>query len=1092
MDQGFGSLRPDYYSGIRRIMYLLLLLLALSSLIRATPSINLLINAQVPPVAQVNQSYFFVFAPSTFSDTSSINYSLSNSTDWLQLDGSNRTFYGTPGPQDVGPSVIMLVATDATGSVSMPVTFMVSADPGPGLGTPVAAQLPAYGAFSSPDSLLLTSGTALSLFFSNSTFTNTNENTSYYAESADNTPLPSWVTFNPANFSFSGQVPQATSPSELPMTVGIKLTASNVIGFAQAVAPFQLVIQSHLFAFGNTLQIINVMPGSPVTYGLLGDLSLDSEPVSASDVNQASTDAPSWLSLDQSSLVLSGTPPANISEQNFTVSATDHYGDSASTMVLLQMAANSSVDILMPFPTLNATIGASFNYNLNASLACDPNSAGVNISINPGAAAGWLTYDPSAMALQGNVPASLKPQSVQVTVTASQGNQSQSEILSLVLGCANGTKCPDTKSNGANRNATSAGVSSSRASKDRGWIAAAVIVPVFAVIAAVLLLSCCCRKECRLRIKFEAKKKKFKVKRERKKEDRKEKKDEMRKKIISGPQQEHNAYDEAGIHPHTAETFNVDQEKAVGPPLDLELGGPAAASPVVPNAFNVRRANQKRGSVKLARARFSMFRLSKGSADSNDQRGRPDSWQRYVRGLEPRGPKAAGIPECSLIPEEQSPQESDAGNSRFQPTMTMLSGPSMGTEVSVSRRVSKQRKRVSGIFSAPRASGLGHGRNAISQGGSSMFGSKGIGHGDASQLGGPPGYGVVRKSWRNLSVISWTTTQSPPDSSDPVIWDRPERRPIHKSSASVMSPFPDPPSTNTMDRLSRSQTIHEAVYGEGAEISFRSIRPLPRSHVPSKRESPSSFTGGTNNEPLQVFHKRRRQQGSFHNPFLSAGPSSSRVSSLQTPGPRRRGTDGSTPLPITPQNIRSYSRSSSLGSEFKVSPPRMSNPQSSLKRSARNYNFTTRVLSPLHFNRSSRGLSKSSFSSNSTDSRFESAPSELGYNEALHEETDDEGNKVWKYAEHPNPLRLNSTDVTDDELIESLRADGRYSAAQRLSILRAKTELLSSEGLEEDANIEVSSPLGKKLRQNTGLKYGDSSNTSMRGIIRDAGESAFV
>ena len=1082
-------------------MYLFLLLLALSSLIRATPSINLLINAQVPPVAQVNQSYCFIFAPSTFSDTSPINYSLSNSTDWLQLDGSNRTFYGTPGAQDVGSSVVMLVATDDTGSVSMSVTFVVSADPGPGLGTPVAAQLPAYGTFSSPDSLLLTPGAALSLYFSNNTFTNTDENTSYYAKSADNTPLPSWVIFNPTDLSFSGQVPQATSPSELPMSVGIQLTASNVVGFAQAVAPFQLVIQSHLFAFGNTPQIINVTPGTPVNYSLLDDLSLCSQPVSASEISQASTDAPSWLSLDQSSLVLSGTPPANVSEQNFTVNTTDQYGDSASTMVLLQMSANSSLDILMPFPTLNATIGTSFNYDLNSSLACDPSGAGVNISVDPGAAAGWLTYNPNAMTLQGNVPANLNPQSVQVTVTASQGNQSQSENLSLMLGCTNGTKCPDTNSNGASSNATTTGasgseISSSGGSKHRGWIAAAVILPVFAGIAALLLLSCCCRKKCRLRIKFEEKKKKFKLKREKKKEDKKEKEDETRKKMISGPQQEYNDHEEAGIHPRSPNTFDVDQEKAWERSLDLESAGPAAASPVVPNAFNVRYANQKRGSVKSSRARFSMFRLSKGSADSNDHGGRPDSWQRYVRGLEPRGPKAAGIPEFSFIPEEQSLQESDAGDSRFQPAMTMLSGPSVGTEGSVGGKLSKQRKRVSGIFSAPRASGLGHGRNAISQGSSSVFASKGVGHGDASQLGGPPGYGVVRKSWRNLSVISWTTTQSPPDSSDPVIWDRAERRPTHKSSASVMSPFPDPPSTNTMDRLSRPQTIHETVYGEGSEISFRPIRPLPRSHVPSKRESPTPFAGSTNNEPLHVFHKRRRQQGSFHNPFLSAGPSSSRVSSLQTPVARRCVTDGSTPQPVNPQatSMRSYSQSSSLGSEFKVIPSRISNPQSSHphKKGARNYNFSTRMLSPLHFNRSSRAFSKSSSSSQSTDSRFESAPSELGYNEGLHEETDDEGNKVWKYAERPNPLRLNSTDVTDDELIESLKADGQYSAAQRLSVLRAKTEGIISEGLEEDANIEVSSPLGKKWRQSTGFKHGDPSNTSVRGIIRDAGESAFV
>ena len=1079
-------------------MLLLILLLALSHLTQATPSINLLINAQVPPVAQVNQSWFFVFAPSTFSYRGLVNYTLSKSVDWLQLEGSNRTFYGIPRPQDEGPLEVTLVATDDTGSVSMPVTFIVSANQSPGLGNPLAAQLPAYGAFSYPDSLLLTPGTALSLAFSPNTFIHTNRTTSYYAKSSDNTPLPSWVVFNPRNLSFSGRVPQATSPTELPLTVGIQLTASNVIGFSQAIAPFQLIVQSHLFAFGNTLQVMNVTPGSTVDHGLLGDISLDYQPASDSDVSQASTNAPPWLSLDHSSLVLSGRSPANVSEQNFTVSATDRYGDSASTIVLLRISTNSSLDILMPFPTLTATIGKKFTYDLNDSLSCNPNGDGVKFTIDPGAAGGWLRYDSSAMALQGTVPASLKPQSVQVTVTAIQGNVSQSEILDLALGCSNGTTCESSSSNGAGSTAvTGSGASSLAIRMKKGWIAAAVVLPVFAVIAALLLVTCCCRKNCRLRIKFDEERRRSKVKRAKKEEDKRRMRDDLKKKKISGPQQDY-ALEEAVIRPEMIETFHDDEVKAADIPLSHEQADPPAAIGGGHAAFEMRSANYKRSSIRSSMARFSRFRLSKRISGNSDRDIRPDSWQRYVLGLEPPGSKAAATPEFSLILEEPSPQKSMKSQSSMRPSMTMVSGPAIGTQVTPTRKLSKQRHRASVIISGPKQSGLGHGRSAPSQGSSSIvFGSRGVGHGEASHFGGPPGYGIVQKSWRNLSVISWTTTQSPPDSSDSVIWERPERDPTHKSSASVTSTFLDHPNLHSLDKSPRPQTIREALFGEGIEVSSRRMRSLPRNHVPSKREPPPPFIGGTNNEPLQVFHKRRRQNGSFHNPFLSAGPCSSRISSLQNPGSHRPGANSDNDLPITPRNRmsrRTYSRSSSLGSEFKASPSKTLNSQSSppRKRVARNHNFASSALSRLHFNRASRAFSKSSFSSNSTDSRFESAPSEFGYNEALHEEVDEEGNKVWKYAEHPNPLRLNSTDVTDEELIESLKVDGQYSAAQRLSLLRAKAEGINSDNLERDGSLEVSSPLGRRMRRNLGLKQGGPSNTSLRGIIRDAGDSAFV
>ena len=133
---------------------LVLLLLSSSILVHGTPSINLPINAQVPPVARPNQAYKFVFSDSTFSWAgSSIHYGLSNYSGWLQLDSSSRAFSGTPGSADAASFAVSLVATDETGSTSMSVTFVASTDPGPGLGTSVAEQLSAFGPVSSPDSI---------------------------------------------------------------------------------------------------------------------------------------------------------------------------------------------------------------------------------------------------------------------------------------------------------------------------------------------------------------------------------------------------------------------------------------------------------------------------------------------------------------------------------------------------------------------------------------------------------------------------------------------------------------------------------------------------------------------------------------------------------------------------------------------------------------------------------------------------------------------------------------------------------------------------------------------------------------------------
>lgn len=490
-------------------MSLLVLLLALASSITAAPSINLPINAQVPPVAVVNQAYNYVFPSSTFTSAAgSTNYTIGDCPSWLQLDGSRRTFYGTPGPNGVGPGeagsfIVNLTATDGTGSITMPVTFVITAGPGLGLGTPLAAQLSAFGAVSSPDVLLLTPGTSLSLTFSPKTFTNTNSETMYYAMCANNTPLPSWVKFDPYSLTFSGITPQATSPTELPQAFGIQLAASQVKGFSQALARFEIVIESHLFTFGNSLQIINTTAGASINFtGLQNDLTLDGRPAKPSDLGQVISNAPSWLSLNYSTLALSGTVPTNAIQQNFTVTTNDTYGDTASTVVLIEIAGNASVNLLGSIATLEATIGTNFIYSLNSTLA---SVSGVNVTVDLGTASAWLEFNSSSFVLYGHVPNNLKPQTVHFNVTATQGKQSQSQIVVINVLCGSAS-CPTTSGlAGAPKATAGAGTTTSPGAGGKGWLAAAVILPLAAIARILILLCCCRRKGWKLRFEMRSK-----------------------------------------------------------------------------------------------------------------------------------------------------------------------------------------------------------------------------------------------------------------------------------------------------------------------------------------------------------------------------------------------------------------------------------------------------------------------------------------------------------------------------------------------------------------------------------------------------------
>ena len=783
-----------------------------------------------------------------------MDYSLSNSPPWLELDSSSRTLHGVPGPGDAGAPSINLIATDNTGPSSMAVTLVVSGDPGPGLGVSVSDQLSAYGAFSSPSSLLISHSSSLHLSFSKSTFTNTNTNTVYYALCANNTPLPSWIHFDSSTLSFSGTSPESTSPAEISQKYDIHLTASDVVGFSGAIASFQLVLESHVFAFGEGLNIINATQGVAFNLGLRNDLTLDNIPVKTADLTQIGANTPDWVSLDKSTLLLTGTPPASATSQNITVTATDSFGDVASTVVQILLSGATPVKIFQgPFEILNATIGDDFDYTLNSSLSMSSNLV---VSADLGTATSWLKFDPAALRFHGSVPSSMQPQQDLVNITASQGGQSQSQELTIAIQKRdekNSSESSPSKSSEPAAASSPTGPSKSPSANPiagavsrKHWLPAAILIPIVIVLGILVIASLYVRKRRQRRM------------RDRPPTPSKEK--------ISRPIVQESSWITVPDN-EIVETMDPSRKRKFSKPPIIDLSEILSSGP-----------NNRRSRIRSSRA----------TVDEGRQNPKLDSWREYLGEINHLRPASAVVSEASRIPERRLLKR-EIGN-HFSHKYS--SSESLLAESVPIRRPKRHGKSRSGysLFSTQHlhrfgraASGMGHGVR-LSTG---AFGPSN---------GGPPGYGMVRGSWRNTIATSVST----PDYATTT--DSSSRYPTRKHSgifSSLVEAFPPTPTSKTMETLLRATTplIPELRPTRSPDrTTIRLIQPSPHpspnDHASSSAATPNDFS------TLEAYHKQR-------------------VSSRQTNNPLFLATTSTPTLPVPsfrPGARRSRNRSASLSS----------------------------------------------------------------------------------------------------------------------------------------------------------------------------------
>lgn len=473
---------------IRQMASMAILLCGLAT---ATPTITFPLNSQVPPVARVSQPFSFTFSESTFSSDGAITYTLSDAPSWLSLDGATRTLSGMPPQADADTApVIDIVAADDTGSVIMSSVFVISSNTAPQVAIPLKQQLEAFGDSSEPNSLIFSRSTSFSFSFNKDTFKykSSTANLNKYAITLDNTPLPSWLTFDGSTMTFSGKTPDPDPGSliQQPELFGIQLIASEILGFAGVSIPFHIVVGNQKLVWDDTFLEINASVEAPIEFkALSGSLKMDGAIVNP-DMVTVTTDAPNWLEFNSATFILSGTPPEGSSSFNITVTARDKYDDVATATI--HVAVSNSLFVAEDIAPINATMGAPFSYNISSAVV---DSSAVNVAVSISPETSWLSFDSKTLMLSGQIPQTTETSSISVTLTATlksilSKRDTNSKTFDINVVSASPTSNPKT--------AGVATVGAANKGLRPGEIAAAVVVPIVVLALAALILFCCWRR----------------------------------------------------------------------------------------------------------------------------------------------------------------------------------------------------------------------------------------------------------------------------------------------------------------------------------------------------------------------------------------------------------------------------------------------------------------------------------------------------------------------------------------------------------------------------------------------------------------------
>ncbi|PVH98551.1 hypothetical protein DM02DRAFT_657251 [Periconia macrospinosa] len=464
----------------------------LASVVASSPQVNYPLNLQLPPVARVGEQYRFQFASTTFQpNPDQLQYSLVGNPSWLHLNSSNRTLWGTPESNDVGTATFSITAAGEAGAVANMESKLLVVEDGPAMIGNISQQLSKSGQLTGPNSLTLLPSQPFEIRFDKEIFDSKGRDLSYYATSADHTPLPAWVSFNAQSLSFSGTTPFSPSPQ----SCNVLLIASSTPDFAETSAAFTIVGSSHQLLFRPQSQTLNVSKGQKVQIANLKQkLFLYNAPIMDADIQSAKAEIPPWLSFDNHSFEITGVPPGGLMAQDLSITVIDKYGDSARHDIHVSFISKL---FTAGIEQLNITAGQPFEYTIPRSILAQE---GENVFLNMRGLEQWLKFDPDTLTIRGTIPDEAVPRETDISMTAttSDGASQDSQTIPVRILEHSGAAGSKDDSNGLGSQITDGALNTHARSSNRkraGIIAGSVISAIVATMILVAIIRCLHRRK---------------------------------------------------------------------------------------------------------------------------------------------------------------------------------------------------------------------------------------------------------------------------------------------------------------------------------------------------------------------------------------------------------------------------------------------------------------------------------------------------------------------------------------------------------------------------------------------------------------------
>jgi Ca2+-binding RTX toxin-like protein len=339
---------------------------------------------------------------------------------WLSYDALAGRIHGTPTNGDVGTLQVAVTATDLSGassSTNFALTVLNSND------APIA-----NGGI--PD-LQIDEDAPFAFAIPSGTFVDVDvpagDAIGYSAGTIDGSPLPLWLSFDPATQTFSG-----TPGNDDVGLVDVRVTATDLSG-AAASTDFRVTVANVNDApeVGAGVTAQTAVEDAAFRYTVPADAFAD---VDAGDVlSYGATLAdgnalPSWLNFDAGTRTLAGAPEnADVGRIEIRVTATDLAGAAASQVFEIDVVnTNDSPVLASPFAPLSVDAGALFSWTLPEQAFVDPD-VGDALSVSATLAGGsvlpaWISFDPATGTLSGTpTPTDAGVIEIAVTATDSAG-----------------------------------------------------------------------------------------------------------------------------------------------------------------------------------------------------------------------------------------------------------------------------------------------------------------------------------------------------------------------------------------------------------------------------------------------------------------------------------------------------------------------------------------------------------------------------------------------------------------------------------------------------------------------------------------------